>query len=194
MGKYLIILSIVFSGFNIYSQSSNGDYSSKGKPNLITNTALPNELLNSKIKILDTYKDVEGSPFIENYTGERTNIPLGKIYDANREVLGAAFIMYNAYTDQMEISAIEDAINFYILKKESNSFYIKLQDKFYRAYVFDYKLGYFLILSENDDQACTLLKKEKVVFIKGSKEGVSLVKGEPSSFKRIKDSYLRENE
>ncbi|MDJ0646896.1 MAG: hypothetical protein QNJ57_13015 [Flavobacteriaceae bacterium] len=190
MRIYLFFLIIISLKINVHSQSSNGDNTVSNRPKLISNSTISPELLRSKFKIRETYEDIQGSPYIENFSGARSNIPLGKIYDTDLNLIGTAFIMYNAYTDEMEISAIEDGVNFYQFKKESNFFYVKLQKKLYRAYVTDYQLGYFIILSDTDKEKCTLLKKEKVLFIKGNKQGVSLVKKEPSSFKRIKDSYF----
>lgn len=176
--------------FILYShgQSSSSD-SSASMSLQITNEKIPDKLLMSNIKIVDTYKDIQGTPYIQNTAGGR-NIPLGKIYDSNMNYLGAAFVMYNGYTDEMEISAIEDSINFFRLKKESNSYYIKLYNKLYRAYVSGYEMNYFVVLSKTDSHKMTLLKREKVVFIKKQDENVSLVKNEPSSFRRIKDVFF----
>ncbi len=186
MLKPLICILICCFIFFSHGQSSSKDSSETVA--IITNEKIPDELLMSTIKIVDTYKDIQGTPYIQNTAGGR-NIPLGKIYDAQMNYLGAAFVMYNGYTDEMEISAIEDSINFYRLKKESNSFYIKLFNKFYRAYVSGYEMHYFVVISDTDRHKMTLLKREKVVFIKKQDENVSLVKNEPSSFRRIKDNF-----
>ncbi len=172
---------------NSYGQASTKDTLAT-VPFMITNDKIPDQLLMSNVKIVDTYKDILGTPYIQNTAGGR-NIPLGKIYDAQMNYIGAAFVMYNGYTDEMEISAIEDSIDFYRLKKESSSYYIKLYNKLYRAYVSGYEMNYFVIISDNDSNKMTLLKKEKVVFIKKQDENVSLIKNEPSSFRRIKDLY-----
>lgn len=187
--RALVICFVILSHF-ANSQSSNGSISKeKASSKLITNDRIALQLLGSKHKITETYKEVVGSPYIENYLGLGNNIPLGRVYDVNMKFIGSAFVMYNAYTDEMEIAAIEDSDNFYRLKKQSNSYYIELKKKLYRAYVSDYHLGYFIILSENDHERCTLLKKEKVLFIKGSQQNVSLVRDDPASFTRIKDVY-----
>lgn len=188
MRKYIFILLII-STFHLFSQSPNRNGSAANLKR-ITNSNIPHQLLNSKIKITEEYIDVQGSPYIDNFSSSGKNIPLGKVYDIHMNLLGTAFIVYNAYTDEMEISAIEDSVNFYRFKKESNSYYIKLYDKLYRAYVSDYQINYFIILSKNDRDYCTLLKKEKVLFIKNNEQNVSLVKKEPANFRRIRDSYF----
>ncbi|NNC70842.1 MAG: hypothetical protein HKN90_08490, partial [Flavobacteriaceae bacterium] len=184
-----ISLLFFFNIIILFSQSTDTPHGPAVDSKIITNSAIPQNLLSSNIKILETYDNVQGSPYISNYAGVGKNIPLGKVYDQQMKLIGTAFIIYNAYTDEMEISAIEDSINFYRFKKQSNSYYIKLYNKLYRAYVSDYQLNYFVILSANDRQKCTLLRKEKVLFIKSNEQTVSLVKEEPSSFRRIKDSY-----
>ncbi|TXG37509.1 hypothetical protein [Seonamhaeicola maritimus] len=132
----------------------------------------------------------EGSPYISNYSGLKKNLPVGKIFNKNMQHIGSAFVIYNAYTDYMEISAFEDGVDYYQLKALPDYLYIVFRDKKYRAYNYNNKLGYFVILSENDWEPATLLKKEEIIYLKEYKStGNSFVSDTPAAFRRLKDIY-----
>ena len=191
MKKVLFYFLLIFNILYTYAQSASGDLVSKdsSQVRLITNNYIPFKLLKSSLKISETYQNIQGSPYIQNTIGTR-NIPICKIFDSNMKFLGSALGFYNAYMDEMEISTIDNGLDYYLLKKNSDFLYIRFSNKTYKVYDFDYKPNYFIILSENDTGVCTLLKKEKVYFLKRSSETVSLIEGDEASFMRAKDSYF----
>jgi hypothetical protein len=134
-----------------------------------------------------SYDDIEGTPYIDNNSGAENNLPLGKLYTPEMEYITTALIRYNAYTDTMEASPLEDGVDYFLLKKEANFVYLVLKKKTYRAYIHEGTLGYFVILSEEDKGPCTLLKKEKVAFKKAEHPRNSSIPPTPSSFRRLAD-------
>ena len=136
-----------------------------------------------------SYDDIEGTPYIDNNTGAANNLPLGKFYTPNFEYLETALARYNAYTDKIEVSPLDDGVDYYFLKKEPDFLYVVLKDKKYRAYQHENGIGYFVIVSDDDKRSCTLLKKETVTFRKAKKAESSFVTGTPDSFQRRKDMY-----
>ncbi len=190
MRKILIYLLLIFNVVYVYSQSSRDNLVSKdsSQARAITNNYIPFKLLKSSFKISETYENIDGSPYIQNTIGTR-NIPICKIFDSKMIFLGSALGFYNAYMDEMEISAIDNGSDYYLLKKNTDFLYIKFRNKTYRVYEFNYRPHYFILLSENDLGVCTLLKKEKVYFLKRSSETVSLIEGDEASFMRAKDTY-----
>jgi hypothetical protein len=153
---------------------------------------LPDSFLKSKNKVI-TYKDVEGTPYINNNSGANNNLPIGKVYDKDFKYISTAFIRYNAYTDNMEVSLMSDGVDYYLLKKQPDFFYVVLNKKRYRAYNYiDDKVdktGYFIIVSEDDKEHGVLLKKEKILFKKASQANNSFVTSTPPSFIKTKDTY-----
>jgi len=143
--------------------------------------------IHSSDKRTITYEEVEGSPYIDNNTGANNNLPIGKFYTTDFTFITTAFARYNAYTDAMEVSTLEDGVDYFLLKKQPDFLYIVLRKKTYRAYEHNGTTGYFVILSENDTGKCTLLKKEQVLFKKAERPKSSFVTGTPNSFKRLKD-------
>ncbi len=83
------------------------------------------------------YEHIEGSPYIDNNSGANKNIPIDKFYTASNEYLETALARYNAYTDDMEVSLLNDGLDYYFLKKKPKSFYIMLGKITYRAYEFN---------------------------------------------------------
>ncbi|KAA3625437.1 MAG: hypothetical protein DWP94_00885 [Flavobacterium sp.] len=137
-----------------------------------------------------TYEEIEGTPYIDNFSGADNNLPLGKLYTADMTYITTALVRYNAYTDDMEVSLLEDGVDYYLLKKQPDFLYVVLKDKKYRAFQYQEVSSFFVILSEDDTQACTLLKKEKVVFVKAEKPKSSFVTATAASFKRLRDTYF----
>lgn len=152
----------------------------------ISGNHLPDSFLESDNRVL-SYSDIEGSPYIDNFSGANNNLPIGKFYSVNLEYINTAFIRYNAYTNDMEVSKMEDGVDYYLLKKIENSFYIVLKKKTYRAYKYNKGLGYFVILSENDNDQCTLLMKEEIVFKKGEKPQSSFLSDTENRFQKLKN-------
>lgn len=136
-----------------------------------------------------SYDEIEGSPYIDNNTGAANNLPIGKFYTPEFTYLETALARYNAYTDNMEVSPLDDAVTYYFLKKEPNFFYVVLNEKKYRAYEYDEGIGYFIILSKDDLNTYTLLKKESVEFKKAKKAESSFVTDSPDHFQRARDRY-----
>ncbi|PKA82759.1 hypothetical protein ATE92_0896 [Ulvibacter sp. MAR_2010_11] len=134
------------------------------------------------------YQEIEGTPYIDN-SSETNAVPIGKFYSPDFEYIETALARYNAYTDNMEVSLLEDGIDYYYLRKKPDYLYIVLGKKTYRAYNVDGSYKFFVILSENDTQKCTLLKKETIEFMKAEKASSSFVTDTPNSFKRVRDVY-----
>lgn len=153
---------------------------------------LPDSFLKSKNKVV-TYNDVEGTPYINNNSGANNNLPIGKVYDKDFKYISTAFIRYNAYTDNMEVSLMNDGVDYYHLKKQPNFFYVVLNKKKYRAYNYTddkaAKIGYFIIISEDDKENAVLLKKEKILFKKAAQANNSFVTSTPPSFIKTKDAF-----
>ncbi len=135
------------------------------------------------------YENIEGSPYIDNYVGASKSIPIGKFYTPEYDYMETALARYNAFTDDIEVSLLEDGINYSLLKKEVGFLYIVLGDETYRAYEHDNRLGFYVIVSKDDKGKCTLLKKERITFVKEQKASSTFVSGTADSFKRLKDVF-----
>ncbi len=135
------------------------------------------------------YENIEGSPYIDNSVGANKLLPICKFYSPEFEYMETALARYNAYTDNIEVSLLEDGVNYYLLRKKLNFLYIMLGQKIYRAYEFDNKIGYFVILSKNDKGKCVLLKKERVSFKKEEKAENSFVTSSSNRFEKLKDIF-----
>lgn len=193
---FIKIVAILFSFNCVYPQIiSQGEGQVVGSSNIgfIRGNHLPDSFLNSKNKSIE-YKDIEGSPYVNNNLGHENNLPIGKIHDRNNTYINTVFVRYNAFTDNMEVSLIDDGVNYYILKKETNFLYIILKDKKYRAYQYNdnnnLKFGYFIILNGDDNKKCFLLKKEKVVYEEKKESTNSFLTSTPPRFRRLKDELF----
>ncbi len=191
MKRTLIIIVFWFLFVPAIGQTGNGNP-------IGVSTGSNNNVLN-QLQLLDinyakrgalTYEEIEGSPYIDNFSGADQNLPLGKLYTADMTYITTALVRYNAYTDDMEVSLLEDGVDYYLLKKQPDFLYVVLKDKKYRAFEYEGVLSFFVILSEDDKQACTLLKKEKVVFVQAEKPKSSFVTATAASFKRLRDVYF----
>ncbi|QIE59606.1 hypothetical protein G5B37_08530 [Rasiella rasia] len=189
--KYVItciLLLIVATGLSQIPTRSSGSVSTGSNIDVLD----ANRFTISKITTAPSeinYKEIEGTPYINNNTGANNYLPIGKFYTPAFEYMETAFARYNAHTDMMEVSLLDNGVDYYLLKKEPDFLYIVLKDKTYRAYVYNNSMGYFVILSKDDTQACTLLKKERVVFKKAEKASSSFVTSSPDSFKKLRDVY-----
>ena len=155
----------------------------------ISGNHLPDSFLNSNGKTLN-YNEIKGSPYIDNFSGTNNSLPIGRIYTAEVRLMGSAYIRYNAYTDNVEVSLQENSKDYSLLKKKENYVYVEFNNKKYRAYSHgDNQIGFFVIVSEKDTDLCTLLKKEKIIFKEETKPKSSFLSPIPPSFKRVKDQY-----
>lgn len=182
--------------FLLIFSNSIGQIPTQGSGQVITgsNVSIFDNLNSSNLSLESnpktlTYEHIEGSPYIDNAVGANKNLPIGKFYTPEFEYMETALARYNAFTDNMEVSLLEDGVDYYLLKKKSNFLYIILGEKTYRAYEMNGTIGFFVILSKDDTQKCTLLKKESVSFIKEKKAASSFVNGTPNSFRRMRDIF-----
>ena len=154
---------------------------------------LPDSFLKSGNKTFK-YKDISGTPYIDNKQELTHNTPTGKLYTSENELINTLFIRYNAYSDNMELSSLDDGINYYLLKKKTNAWYIVLGKNRYRAYNYslenEQKLGFFVIISNDDINYCTLLKKESVLFKDQVAEQNAFITPSPPSFTKAKNTYF----
>ncbi len=132
---------------------------------------------------------IEGSPYINNNIDADHNLPIAKFYSPDFKHIETALARYNAFTDDIVVSLLNDGVNYSYLRKKPNFFYIMLGKTTYRAYEFKNDLNFFVIVSKNDKEKCSLLKKEKIVFKKEEKASSSFVTGTPSKYRRLKDIY-----
>ena len=195
MRKLIYLFIFLLSSYLSFSQTFNRNDGRVVNGSTVTfmhGNHLPDDFLKSNGEVTK-YKDIEGSPYIDNNSGAANNLPLGKVYSTSFEYLNTAFIRYNAHTDNMEVSLMEDGVDYYLLKREVDFLYLVLHNKKYRAYEYLLKtkkaIGFFVILSENDTNHCSLLKKEKIVFKKKIVPKNSFISPSPPSFKRNKDIY-----
>ncbi len=192
MKTYLFILSFLFIYSNSFSQlpaRSSGQVVSGSNVSVFFNNPNFSYLSSETKEDVIKYENIEGSPYIDNYSGASNTIPIGKFYSPQMEYIETALARYNAYTDEMEVSLLEDGVDYYLLKKEEGFLYIVLGEKTYRAYLYNNKPGFYVILSPDDTRKCVLLKKERIVFEKERKASSTFVSGTPDSFKRIRDVY-----
>lgn len=182
-----LILCISSISFGQLPAGSSGGVISGSNANVLNQLQLL-DIRSSNNDVL-TYEQIEGSPYIDNNSGAANNLPIGKFYTSDFTYITTALARYNAYTDNMEVSPLEDGVDYYLLKKKPDFLYIVLRKKMYRAYSFEGTMSFFVILSETDDNACTLLKKEKVEFKKAERPKSSFITAEPDSFKRLRDLY-----
>jgi len=153
---------------------------------------LPDSFLKSGNKTIK-YKHINGTPYINNKQELKYDIPIGKLFTSRNEYVNTFFMRYNAFNDNIELSLIDDGINYYLLEKKPNSWYLTLGANKYRAYQYILKkemtVGFFVILSESDTLNYSLLKKEKVIFKDETKEKSSFVSYTPAEFKKGKSAY-----
>jgi hypothetical protein len=191
MKNYLLALAflLVFSdSFCQVPNQSSGQVITGSNISIFDNLNSSNLSLESNSGTL-RYENIEGSPYIDNAVGANKNLPIGKFYTHEFEFMETALARYNAFTDNIEVSLLEDGVDYYLLIKKPNFLYIILGEKTYRAYEINGILGFFVLLSGDDKQHCVLLKKETIAFIKEEKASSSFVSGTPNSFKRMKDVY-----
>jgi hypothetical protein len=154
---------------------------------------LPDSFLKSGNKTIK-YEDINGTPYIDNKQELIHNIPTGKLYTSGNEYINSFFIRYNAYSDNMELSLIDDGIEYFLLKKQVDAWYVILGKHTYRTY--DYieenknKLGFFVIISKGDSKYCTLLKKEIVTFKDAVAQQNAFITASPPSFSNVKNTYF----
>nr|WP_321221692.1 hypothetical protein [uncultured Psychroserpens sp.] len=186
----LALLILFFSSFvTIFCQTptkDSGEIISGSNIGYIGGNHLPDDFLSSNNEVL-YYKDVLGTPYINNYSGADNNLPIGKVYSKDLKYITTAFIRYNAYTDNMEVSKMEDGVDYYLLKKKENFLYIILKKKTYKAFKYEKGIGYFVILSENDKNQCTLLLKEEINYKRGEKSRSSFLSDTEDRFQKLKD-------
>ena len=156
--------------------------------NFYENIKISNTLFSTDDKKIIRYADIDGSPYIDNHSA------FGKIYDANFNFLGTAYVRYNAYTDDIEIAIDTNGVDYYLVKKKPNFLYFELNGQTYRAFeYFDGSIktvGYFSILNGKDQDKCTILKKEKVIFKDEKKPENSFLTATPPKFIRQKDKFF----
>jgi len=195
--KRIIISFLLFSfSFHLFGQigNQNGSPLTNGSNiGFLRSDHLPDSFLKSDGKTFK-YNDINGSPYIDNRQELKYEIPIGKLYTSKFKLVNTLFLRYNAFTDNMELSTIDDGIDYYILKKKSNSWYIVLGENKYRAYEFSSngqnQIGFFSIVSEKDTNQYSLLKKEKIIFKNEVKEKNGFLSSFPAEFRRIKDTYF----
>ena len=190
--KTLLFLSFCLSALSLcmaqLPAQSSGSVATGSNINIFDTNRFSMASLRTDTNVLP-YNDIEGTPYIDNNTGAGNNLPIGKFYSPDFVYLETALARYNAYTDQMEVSLLQDGVDYYILKKAPDFFYVVLKDKTYRAYRYDEGVGYFVIRSNDDTHACTLLMKERIAFRKAKKAESSFVTGTPNSFQKLRDVY-----
>lgn len=192
MKLLILICCLLFTFFQSFCQlpaRSSGTVTTGSNISFLDNNRFSEYTFGSRNKVLK-YENIEGSPYIDNNSGANNNLPIGKFYTSEFEYISTALARYNAYTDNMEVSLLDDGVDYYLLKKEQDFFYVILKKKTYRAYKYLNGLGYFVILSKDDKKKCTLLKKERVVFKKEEKAKNSFETSKPDSFKKMRDSYF----
>jgi len=192
MKIYYIILAFWLVSSLAYCQvpqQGSGQVATGSNISIFDNLDMSKISVERKSKVIE-YKNIEGSPYVDNNSGANKNFPIGKFYSPELEYIETALARYNAYTDDIEVSLLEDGVDYFFLRKETDFLYIVLGETTYRAYEQNGELGFFVILSRNDTQKCTLLKKQRVVFNKEEKATSSFVTGKPDSFKKMKDTFF----
>ena len=189
---FLLISTSISSFCQIGSQTP-GNITSGSNFGFIQGNHLPDSFLKSNNKTF-SYKDINGTPYIVDKKELVRGIPTGKLYTSDFELINTLFIRYNAFADNMEISKIDDGIDYYLLKKKSNAWYIVLGNNKYRAYNYpsenQQRIGFFVIVSENDTGYCALLKKEKVIFKNAKAEQNAFITSSGPSFVKTKGVYF----
>lgn len=196
MFKLVIIFLFLSTFYYSYGQTplqSDGRQITNGSNiGFIRGDHLPDSFLKSGNKTIN-YKDINGTPYTYNKQKIINGIPSGKLYDSEFKLINTLYIRYNAFSDNMELSKIDDSIDYYLLKKEHNAWYIVLGENKYRAYNYRKKdrddIGFFVIISDNDDKYCTLLKKEKIIFKDAVAQQNAFVTSSPTRFTKEKDIY-----
>ena len=156
--------------------------------NFFENIKISTSVLTSADENTIKYEDIEGSPYID------VEFPIGRIYSADFELIKTAFVRYNAYTDNMEISLDENGVDYYLVKKLPDFLYFVINNKTYGAFEYNVNasktINYFVILSENKKSKSILLKREHVIFKKGKKLESSFLSPTPNRFIRLKDELF----
>ena len=191
MKSWFTFYCLLFTISQTFSQlpaRSSGTVSTGSNVTFLDNNRFSEFTFDSRNKVLK-YENIDGTPYIDNNSGANNNLPIGKFYSADFEYISTALARYNAYTDDMEVSVLEDGVDYYLLKKRENFFYIVLKKKTYRAYQHKNKVGFYVILSKDDQSKCTLLKKERIIFKKAEKAQTSFENSKPERFEKKRDAY-----
>jgi len=190
--SFFLFISFFYSFGQIASQDD-GRVRSGSNFGFIQGNHLPDSFLKSRRRTLK-YEDIEGTPYINNKQELKHDIPIGTLYSSDFKFMITLFLRYNAYTDNMELSLIDDGIDYQLLKKKPDAWYIVLGKNKYRAYEYysDDKnvVGFFVIISENDRDHYSLFKKEKIIFQNEIIKKDGFLPSTPDQFKRAKDSYF----
>ena len=185
--KYLLVVICSLTSFSQIGTRDNGRIISGSNFNFFDNLKISYSILNSDDENTIMYEDIEGSPYIDN------NITIGKIYSKSLELIKTAFVRYNAYTDNMEVSLDEEGSDYYLIKKLPDFLYFELNNKIYKAFEYNLNsekiINYFVILADNDKNKSTLLNKETIIFKKGKKPESSFLTPTNHRFVRAKDKF-----
>ena len=188
-----LLLSTIFYSYGQAPVQSDGRQITNGSNvGFFRGDHLPDSFLKSGNKTIN-YKDINGTPYTDNKQKTIHGIPSGKLLDSEFKLINTLFIRYNAFSDNIELSKIDDGIDYYLLKKKVDAWYIVLGENKYRAYNYyiDGKslIGFFVIISNDDKKYCSLLKKEKVTFKNEVVGQNAFVTPSPSHFSNVKDIY-----
>ena len=148
MKSWLLIISFIYPFLLVYSQvivQDEGQVLSASNFGFIKSDHLPTSFLSSSNRTLN-YSEIKGSPYIDNGQELKNNKTIGNVYSADFKFISTVFIRYNAYTDNMELSLIDNGVDYYHLKKQANSWVVELGKCKYRVYNYkmdgDYQLGF----------------------------------------------------
>jgi len=154
---------------------------------------LPDAFLKSGKRTLK-YEHIQGTPYIDNKQEEQNAETIGKLYTSKGKYVNTFFMRYNGYTDNMELSLIDNGIDYFFLKKKPNSWYVVLGENQYKCYEYydnnQNKLGFFVVLSENSKEEYSLFRKEKVLFKPRVNEKNGFLSATPDRFVKGKNSYF----
>ena len=191
MKNYYVIFAFLFmsvKGYCQIPQQSSGQVVTGSNISIFNNPDFSKITLESRSKVTK-YQNIEGSPYINNNSEPNKNLTIGKFYSPEFEYIVTALARYNAYTDNMEVSLMDDGVDYYFLRKKTSFLYIVLGKTTYRAYVHNDAIGFFVILSKNDTEKCVFLKKQRILFKKEEETSSSFDTGTSDSFKRVKDKF-----
>lgn len=195
MNKILFLFLLICASSNSFCQIGNqttGNVVSSSNFGFIQGNHLPNSFLKTGNKII-RYKDIDGTPYVDNKQKLIHEIPSGKIYTSEFKLMNTLFIRYNGLTDNMELSKIDDGIDYYVLKKKPNAWYVVLGTNKYKSYNYNaidgLKIGFFVIVSIHDNKYCTLLKKEKVNFKDAVVEQNAFIPSSSARFTKAKNRF-----
>jgi len=190
---FLFLGTFFYSYGQVSLQSDGRQITNGSNVGFFRGNHLPDSFLKSGNKTIN-YKDINGTPYTDNKQKMIHGIASGKLYDSEFKLLNTLFIRYNAFTDNIELSKIDDGIDYFLLKKKVDAWYINLGENMYRAYNYslenEQKIGFFVIISKDDSKYCTLLKKEKVIFKDAVAQQNAFITASPASFRRASDTYF----